>query len=403
MPLETKPSEPKQTSGQKLVERLNADSVLTSTPVSTPEPAASTPEPTLSQQLSSSQESQDPAPEPILGDSPDTIEAPPSNPWLDQIRELGFEEVETEDQARERLIEAYRQTNQRLETLVDRTERIAPLVHYGKQYLEIQRDPRFQEVFGKPAEKKTEPKANPDQPQSWWNPPAYDPTLVAQYRVAKVDPSTGEIIQDWDERTPAAVRSSVEAYNQYIEDWKHKLVYSPQEAIGQAIRTEMERFYQEQRSKEQKQHAELSAFERFQQENADILFERDPITNRITSQLSKSGRIIQHFISELENRGVSDPEILLDYAMLRFEREFGAPNAQQPPAQPQAPAAPAPTVEDRKLNHLKQAAGLKRGEGALPPSRTGSDPLPTDQRTPRNKNLTPGHRLLEQLKYDHVI
>jgi hypothetical protein len=403
MPLDPTPTtpEPKLSSGQKLAGRM-AETAAPEPPTPPVTPVEPVTPPISSGSPAGSSEPETP-PEPILGNTPSGTpggnDLPASNPWLDQIRELGFENVESEEDARERLLLAYQQNQQRLQTLVERVEKVAPLVRYGQQYMELQRDPRFQEHFGQKPAQPTQQPNQPTAPSSWWNPPQYDPALVARFRVAKVDPDSGQIIEDWDEKTPAAVRSSVEAYEQYIDEWKHKLVYNPKEAIGQAIRQEFEAFYQERRSQENQQHQELSTFDRFRQENAELLYERDPVSHRVTNQLSKSGRMIQRLMEEGEARGISDPETLIDYTMLRFERDFGRPA----PAAPVQPAAPAPpTPAERNLEHLKKGAGLKRGEGGLP-NRSGSEPLPTDQRLPKNKNLTPGHRLIEQLKYDHVI
>lgn len=353
----------------------------------------------------------DDEPQPIIGgDGGQPGEGEPSNPWLDQIRGLGFEGVETEEQARERLLQAYQQQQEREEQIQQRMQQVSPLVRYGQEYLRLQNDPLFQKTFGNNQEPSPQQAQEPQ--EGWWNPPKYDPALISQYQEYRVDPETGETAKFWKENTPADVRASAEAYDNYIRDWQHKLVYNPQEAIGQAIEREFDRLYQERESQRQQQTFTESAIQRFQQENAAILFEVDPVTNRYTNKLSKSGRVIQHFVDQAEQRGVTDPEIAFDYALLKYQAEFGG---QLPPAngtangtngqaQPPANGQSAPTPEQRNLNHLKRGAGMKRGIGGIPNSGGSVQPVDVTEPPPApNQNLSIGHRLVDRLKVNGVI
>lgn len=329
----------------------------------------------------------------------------PSNPWLDQIRGLGFEGIETEEQARERLIQAYEQQTQRERQIQEQMQQIAPLVRYGQEYLQIQNDPRFKQVFSPQERLET-----PEEPQSWWNPPKYDPALIERYQEDRVDQETGQVYKVWKENTPAQVRADAEAYDQYIRDWQHKLVYDPREAIGQAIQQEFDRFYKEREQERQQQTSTETALQRFQQDNAELLFARDPVTNRLTNQLSREGKMIQHYVQQAEAGGMTNPELIFDYALLKYQSEFGQTqpartNGTNGNGQPNGHTnGNGRTPDQRNLDHLKRGAGMKRGIGGIPNSGGSTQPVDvTDPPPAPNQNLSIGQRFLQQLKADDVI
>ena len=56
---------------------------------------------------------------------------------LDEMKVLGFQDLQSEEDARARLIEAYRQREMQLEDIASRYQQVSPLAQYGQQYLAL--------------------------------------------------------------------------------------------------------------------------------------------------------------------------------------------------------------------------------------------------------------------------
>ena len=72
----------------------------------------------------------------VSGDSPETPETPEAPDPLARYRELGFENVESPEEANERLMQAYRQQMADVQSLLQQQEELKTLAQYGNQYLQ---------------------------------------------------------------------------------------------------------------------------------------------------------------------------------------------------------------------------------------------------------------------------
>jgi hypothetical protein len=313
----------------------------------------------------------------------------PQPSFLDQLSELGFQDIADEDQARTRAIEAIRQQRADLERQQKERSNLETFAEYGRQYIaSLQRQP--------------EP-AQPPQAEAkpWWNPPQFEPGWIERYR--QVNPETQEV--EWKKDTPAEVIAKTQAYVQYRDEWVDGLTNRPQDVLPPAIKSVLaadreflrqlvqpiiEETYQSRRQQETQEQFVA----RIQQENADWLYEKDPLTNQATRKLTRDGELVMQRLDALEAAGVQDPQQQWDLAM----ELFNAGRLQTQVGQQQQTLTAQQTAQQMRQQHLQRAAAA-----TSIPSRGGSVPK-RETREPRrqNEHQRPGHDLLAQMEEDGV-
>lgn len=304
-----------------------------------------------------------PAPVAPPPESPPTPAPPPAQPgFMDQIRELGFQDVSDEAEARARLLESYRQQQERMSGFESRLKELEPLAKYGTEYLETLRQPRQQ-----PQQQ--------EQPKKYWDPPQFDQTLMTKYQ--QYDPETGSI--SWKRDTPAAVRVAAEQHEAYHAAWAQKVIYDPINAFAPMIQEVLDRRLQEVFGTPLHElpyrldvNGEQRALDEFVDKYESELFIRDPRTNQIDrNHFSPFGEAVDRELRELDGLP----------AQKRLDKAYAL-------ARSQFPAAPA-LPEKRKQIQRETA----RRAGAGVPDRSGSE-----QRQRQNTNLSPGQEFLQRLE-----
>lgn len=323
-----------------------------------------------------------------------TVETPVQRTFLDDVQELGFTDVKDEEEARQRLVGAFRQTTEQYDSLKEELSRLKPFVQYGQEYVELQRDPGFQQFrAGRQNAQAPPPKA---EHEHWWSPPKVDMAMVSRYRDAtKPD--------GWKENTPAEVRVSAEAYQAHVDKWAADLVERPHEALRSPIRHELvsairdedpevievlkgfvDSFYG---SKVQEQ-TESQFWQTVEAENASWLYAIDPRTQKPAID-PRSGEAIPtpegadvfRWIERGKSIGISTHQDLWEYAMAMHQKQTNTPLTT--------------TTETREE---KRNAHLRRGAVSRPSRSGGAAPSETPKPRSQNPNLSPGDLLLQQLQ-----
>lgn len=324
-------------------------------------------------------------------------EPTPASPFLEKVKGLGFENVETEDQARERLVQDYETKLQQLERMQREFETAQYYARLGQQYAAHMQDPSFANQMAQ----RQEPA--PEEPKPWWNPPKYDPQLASRWRVTTLD-ERGQPKIDWRQDTPVEVRAAHDQYNAYVEEWSEKLVHRPNEVLPPIIQSVVEPLVQQLL---EERFGGMQTQSKLEQVKAEIesqpwMWEVDPRTqgrlvDPVTQQpvLSQLGKQVVQDLRTIREQGIEDPAMQWEYARNRAFYNYASQQFQSTPAAPAAqPAAPAAqTMAERNKQYLQRAAAAS----STPPQRAGSiDPNNGTGKRP-NRRQSPGHDLVAEM------
>lgn len=349
------------------------------TPETPTPPAALTPPQTAGQKLAQTLAGT-PEAKPEAPPAADPAEAP--KPTLaERLKADGFEGIESDEQATERLLEAYRRERQEAETARAQAQEQARI--------------NAALAAGRPAEPVV-PQTQTATEESWWKPPVIDDRMVEIYQTRTIDPATGREKVGWRDGTPADVIAKANEVESYYKQWANDLVQRPHEVLPKIIAAEARKIVREELSQTQEQQQSVAFLDNFRKENA-WLYENDPVTNRpaITAEgsfrLTAEGQKFQSYLTEAEELGISNVQKQFAYAQRLRAADMAA-----------SKAATAPRPSD--INDQKKRELLAAGNGGAIPDRSGS--LPTPARTgptpTQNKNLTAGEKLRQQLQKDGV-
>lgn len=337
--------------------------------------------------------------------------------YLDRIKQLGFENVETEQDALDRLVESYAQQQRQMDQLRQQIQQAAPFVNYGQQYIQQLQDPAFVQ-FQQQRQSPRQPVQQQQQedPTKWWSPPSYDPALVQKYQDIAVG-ADGVPRTEWKPNTPAELRAAVESHQAYREKWAEQLVSNPQQALAPfkgEVLAEVRRMFDDVLGTTERERETQTLAERIKNENQEWMYERDPRTGSFLADpvsgdpvLSNEGRAALQMVARAEQVGITDPYEQWNYAVAMMH----ARNPQQAPVAAQAPAAsPVPqqttaqVADDKKKQLLSRGRPSTNGANSIP-SRGGSNPpaeSPARKTSAQNKNISPGAQLISEMRRNGV-
>lgn len=383
--------------GKALLEGMNnpesatavADAPEESQQVTASEPVES--QPAEQQPETTAQPAETPA-EPVAETAAEPNPASPAS-LLDQMQMLGFQDLQSEEDARSRLIAAYQERERQLEQIASRYQQVTPLAQYGQQYLQLMQNPAFQQF-----QAQAQPGVTQTQPQedNWWSPPKYDAIMAEKYREVKVDPATGEQRVEWKANTPAEVRSAVEAHSSYLEKWADDLVRRPQEVLPKIIRAEFDKYFDERYGSIQQQAEVDQLANQIKTYHSDWMYRKDPRTNQtIEGELTPDGQRAMGYLQEAMQMGIGSPQQQWRYVERCMTADYAQFSQQQNQQQQTTPAQ----VAQQKKQEL-----LSRGSTSLP-SRTGSIPEPGAGKSARSQNSSVdfGNKVLAQMNADGLV
>ena len=391
------PAAPATTSGQDFVAALQAQQTPAVEPVVAP-----VAEPPPTQQTI-------PAP---IGEaasppaaSPGTESVPVTPPgFVDQLKELGFQDLADDQQARDRVVAAYRQQQEEAASLRQEMDALRQMAALGQQYVHHLEDPAYQNFVSQRQTPKAEPEPTSEHP--WWNPPQFNVEVAQRYRIQKLDANNQPFV-DWRDNTPQEIKDQYVKHQNYVEDFADSLVRRPHEVLPQIIQHEAERIVArmiDERFGEQQHQTELERLTSEIKQQNSWMYQVDPRTNQPTEQYSPWGEFALSKIKEAQDGGLNDPRMQWEYAcnatavqyMLQQQGQVPAVQqqaVQQPVAAPVAAAAKTPA--ERTVEYLKRQSRAASSQ----PGRNGSaqvpDPEQNGQRPGRRRS--PGHDFLEEL------
>jgi hypothetical protein len=286
---------------------------------------------------------------------PSAPETPVVPPLAERLKEFGFEGVESDADAQERLIAAYKSVQAKAEE----NERLVRALSQAHQ-------PEVPQAPQKPAGE-----------DHWWQPPQLDHQLVAAYQVKGED---GKVT--WREDAPSELRRQAEQAKAHYEKWARDLIERPHEVLPKIIQHEARKLFTQEMERAQATQQAESFRERAISENEAWLFEKDPITGKAGGKLSPEGQQFQAWIDEAAEIGISSHQHQWAYAERLRKAELAVKGAQPKPAD----------VNAQKKQELLARQTVDR---------SGAVPSPTQPRT-QNRNISAGEKLLANMRREGV-
>ena len=276
------------------------------------------------------------------------LDPPAPATLVEKLAALGFENLKDDAEATDRLIQAFQEQKTQNETLGDQ-------VRQALYELRASQQPQ---------------QAAPSQPSGWWNPPAVDQHLVAQYRTA----------DGWKPETPPQVRQAYEAREAHKAKFANDLLENPKNALLPLLQEVFSESFDQ-------QYGQLTAEQQYQQSLTanDWLWEKDPHSGRQTRRLSKEGQQFSDAMAVNEERIKRSTGRSADKATV-FEMTLEVWEARKA-----AFAAAKITPEQAAAANAEKKAGLL-GAAAPALNRSGSLPQPGTN-PPSNRNLSAGQKL----------
>lgn len=357
---------PPKTGGARLAEAIAAvPAETTPAPITPVVPATPSPS-TSADSAALAPTDAEPVVETPAETTAETTEVAETPSFIEQARALGFENL-TEEDAQQRVfayVAQVREYNARLEA--------------ERQQLLALRQP-VAPVTATQTQEAPKP----------WVPPSIDRNMVAEYREAKVDPTTGKQIAAWKEGTPAAVIAQVQQFEQWQKQWAEALTTRPHEVLTDMVK-QIAAEVANQQYTVQAQTREVESFKQKVLADNPWLYQPDPLTGKPSQNLSAEGQRMYDYCEEAVSLGITQPQAQWRYA--EQQRELATLRAKATTTSTAQTAA--------QINEQKKQAVIN---GHLP-SRAGSLPLKTDP-SPRSQNraLSAKDRLAQALQREGVL
>lgn len=238
------------------------------------------------------------------------VETAPTPSLKDRVAELGFKDVADDNQAQQRLIEAYSQQEAYKQQMQQQMEMLRLQMQVAQQV---------------PAQ--TAPATQPAA-QGWWNAPRGNEQLRQQFVMGRAE--NGDV--QWKPNTPQQVISEYEAEEAHYRDWANKLIRNPDQALKpfeDNILAAVERKIQETiESHQQRQQAETFVQQQLR-DNEDVFYQKDPVTQQIRQDfqgqpmLTEAGVRFDSILGELERSGLKDETARWKYAQQIYKAQYG--------------------------------------------------------------------------------
>lgn len=233
----------------------------------------------------------------------------------DRVAELGFADVTSDEEAQQRLLEAFSQKSQAEQQYQQQLE----MLNWQMRQLMSQ--------TGQQVPQQQTQAPQPGQ-QGWWTPPQTNEQLRQQYIAGKAEDGSVQ----WKPNTPPQLIQEYEAEQAYYADWAQKLVRSPQEALAgfkQEILEDAKRQIQAELYQQAERRQAESFMEQQIRENEDFLYLKDPVTKQIrrdfqgNALLSEAGVRIEGLLSQLEQSGVANEVQRWQLAQQLYKAQYG--------------------------------------------------------------------------------
>jgi hypothetical protein len=335
-PVET----PKLSAGERFAAKLAAEPITPVAPATPPPAETVAPVETA---------------EPVVETPAETTVVAETPTFIEQAKALGFEDLSEED------------AHQRVLTYVAQMREENARLEAERQQLLALRQP-----IAPVAATQTNEAPKP------WVPPSIDRNLVAEYREAKLDPTSGKQIAAWKEGTPAEVRQSVERFEQWQKQWAEALTTRPHEVLTDMVR-QIAADVASQQYTQAAQTREVESFKSQVLKDNPWLYEQDPLTKRPTQNLSAEGQRMYAYCEEAVSLGIHQPQAQWKYA--EQQRELATLRAKTNAATTAQTAAQINAQKKQATVDASLAAkGLAAPANNIPSPRSQTRPLTAGQR-----------------------
>ncbi len=298
-------------------------------------------------------------------------ETPAAPSIVDRVKQLGFQNVEADAEAVDRLVAAYEQERKR----AAEAETIARALAADRSAPKA-------------------PELNSEEPKkgTWWNPPQVDTALISAFQVQGPDGKP-----TFRDNTPPEVVQQAEKAAAFYQKWARDIIENPDKVLPNIILSVVEPWFDKKYSSVQQQQQQETVRDQFLRENGEWLFAKDPLTGQ-AGDLSPDGKKYEGWLTEAAEMGISDFSAQIKYANALRSAELAAAKAAAPA--PPAPPAPAPEPEkpvDKRMELLRRATNGT-------PDRGGSFPAPgATPATPQNRNVSAGDKLLARMRQEGTL
>lgn len=324
--------------------------------------------------------------EPAQPSQEETVAAASSG-FVETLTELGFDNVDSDEVGRDRLLEAYRQERQRQSDLERRAMQAEQLASFYAQQQSLPQQPAA-----------TATDESSEENTVWPTYPQYDPQMVSKYRQQVAD-EQGNVVSQWAAETPPEVRAAYDQSMHAMENWTHNLAWRPQETLEPIMRkvtrdevVEVLRDTFGIDPQELPQRLDINGDRAyataFREQYQDKLVERDARTGQVIGFNDLGNRFNETLLS-LEQDGITS-------LPARFERAKQIHAADFAALESQTQSATAAEVREERKKQKQQ-----RGRSSAIPNRTGS--VPRSEEEVQNDGLTAGQRLVAEMEAEGMF
>jgi len=284
-----------------------------------------------------------------------------ANDWRAQYEELGFQDLETPEQAHQRLVESYRRERQRADQATEQAQYHQALVARLGQTNPTEAaapsapapDDANETVFGRFTKK-------------WVD---VDRETIAEFVITDDDGNT-----TWKPNTPPELINQVHEAQKAQRKW-NDVIQDPrqlEQAISQKVESLVGDRLNSALSERESMTAESTVEKQFLAEN-QWLYAVDPITNRPTNQPSPEGRVFGAHYQRAVELGIPTKAAQLEYAIALYQSSQRTANPAPVPGNQQQTQQ---VIDQRRREMLGQtntrpaapttAAGITDGKGSQP-------------------------------------
>lgn len=297
-----------------------------------------------------------------------TPETPKTPTLAERLAGLGFQGVDKDEEAVDRLVAAYELERKR----ASEAETIARALAAERTAPPKEEAPRQPEQSG----------------NSWWNPPQVDQNLISVFQV--VDSEGRRTFRDG---TPPEVIQQAEKLTAHYQKWARDIIENPDVVLPKIIQAVVEPLIEKKLNTVQQTQKQEEVRDEFIRTNSEWLFVKDPLTGQ-AGDLSEDGKKFEAWLGEAAEIGITDYSSQIKYANALRAADIAAKQAKAAPP-------PAPVPEEKPLD--KKMELLRRGSNGNP-DRGGSFPAPgARQQPPQNRNIRVGEKLADRFREMGVV
>lgn len=327
------------------------------------------------EELTATPEPEEAPPAPVAEEEPTEPEGPTLSSTLS---DLGFRDVESEEDAQARLLQAYQEQLNQAAALEQRAREAE--IRAAMSGMQPQQQPQVTQ----PAQ---------ESPQYWPSYPSVDPQMISKYRETFVDPETQQISVRWADGTPRELRDNYDRFTSEVEQWTNKLAYEPEQTLTPIIESLAERkvrqiletsfgFAPEEIGSRLDLSGENRTVQNFMDRYQEHLYDLDPVTRQPTNRFSEFGAKVDAAMIEGYNLGLESRSAQLQYAQKTLANEFAA-------IEGRAAQVTAEEVREERKKQKMQRGGQSR-------DLSGSVPRQDDE--VQNAHLSPGQTLAAAMR-----